>query len=116
MTTPSEAWPLLGGFVPVPVAPAPAPAPRPTPVVPKPAPAPAASASTVDGVYFDAAHAGRALALVNSGTDEQLRSAGVLTRQLNVIKQGRPFADLTAFGNAYGIGEKTVQAVHRASQ
>ena len=104
-----------------PVAPKPAPvAPKSAPVAPKPAPKPAPSVASsdavVDGVFFSAAHASRAVAFLNSASEEQLRTAGVYGRGVGVILNARPFADIQSFGATPQVGEKTVQAIHRVTE
>jgi len=89
------------------VAPVPPPRPPPRPVVSREV--------VVDGVVFKAAHAARALAFVNEAPEADLRRAGVYGRQVNLILQKRPFADLQTFGDTPQIGAKTVEAVYRGS-
>ncbi len=98
---------------------APVPEVRPAPVVaPKPKPKPKAVAkdAVVDGVFFSGAHAARAVAFLNSATEDQLRTAGVYGRGVGVILNARPFTDIASFGATPQVGEKTVQAVHRATE
>ncbi|MEC8423263.1 MAG: hypothetical protein VX000_05770, partial [Myxococcota bacterium] len=77
----------------------------------KPAAAPAATAVRVDGVATSAAEAARAVAFINQADEAALRAAGIAGRQVNIILDKRPFADLAAFGSTPFIGRKTVEAV-----
>jgi len=96
-------------------APSPAPAPAPAPA-PRPSPAPSSGgAVSVDGVPFSAAQVGPALRFVNEASKEQLVAAGIAGAQAGYVLKGRPYADLAAFGAAYGVGPKTVEAVKRAA-
>lgn len=101
-------------------APKPAPVEKPAPVpVAKPAPKPApqaATAAVVDGVSFDAEHAARALAWVNTADEAAVRAAGVYGRGVSIILEQRPFASIEAFGATPYVGEKTVQAVANATR
>ena len=90
----------------------PAPAPKPAPSKPRPM---LTRAQVVDGVYFDAEQAVRALEFINTADEPALRAAGVYGRGVNIILSQRPFDSLKTFGTTPQIGEKTVQAVHRAA-
>ncbi|MCB9766097.1 MAG: serine/threonine protein kinase [Alphaproteobacteria bacterium] len=102
----------------------PAPSTSPKPAPPNPAPAPAktdasgyaSGAAVADGIRFEADHAGRALAFLNTATEDQLRAAGVYGRGVNIILDGRPWSSLEAFGSTSYIGEKTVKAVADATR
>ncbi len=69
----------------------------------------------IDGVSFSAAHATAALRFANSASKDELVAAGIAPAQAAYVLKARPYADLAAFGAAYGVGPKTVQAVARAT-
>ena len=96
-------------------APAPDPAPRPDPA-PAPVPELPPGSVAVDGVVFDKAHAERALSFINTAAPDALANAGVYERGVGIILQRRPFPSMAAFGEASGIGLKTVQAVADATR
>jgi serine/threonine-protein kinase len=81
---------------------------------PKPPPPPPATGDVVaDGVRFTAAQAAAATAFINTASYEQLLAAGVAPRQVAIILEQRPFADMIAFAATPFIGEKTVEAARR---
>ena len=94
-------------------APVPSSTPTPRPVETR---APAPSGRIVDGVAFTAAEAEATLRYLNSATAEQIREAGVVAHQTNLIVAGRPWASVEAFGATPQIGEKTVRAVYEAAR
>jgi hypothetical protein len=69
----------------------------------------------VDDITLSGAEAAAALRFVNSADESALRAAGVAGRQVNIILEKRPFADLVAFGATPFIGRKTVEAVAAAA-
>jgi tRNA A-37 threonylcarbamoyl transferase component Bud32 len=114
--------------VPRPVAPAPrveAPAPRPleapepraaeAPREPAPRTGGSGGSVTVDGVSFPASQVAAALRFVNEADRATLTGAGIAAAQATHVVNGRPYADLAAFGATYGVGPKTVEAVKRAT-
>ena len=81
-----------------------------------PPPAPPAGAPgdvVADGVRFTAAQAAAATKFVNAATHDELLGAGVAPRQVALILEQRPFADMVAFAATPYIGEKTVEAARR---
>ena len=114
--------------LPRPVAPAPrveAPTPRPAerpapraaeaPREPAPQGGGSGGSVTVDGVSFPAGQVAAALRFVNEADRARLLAAGIAGAQATHVVNGRPYADLAAFGATYGVGPKTVEAVKRAT-
>jgi hypothetical protein len=69
----------------------------------------------VDGVRFTPEHAARALAFANTADEAALRRAGVYGRGVGILLEGRPFASLSALGDTPYVGEKTMEAIARAT-
>jgi hypothetical protein len=69
-----------------------------------------------DGVPFDPAEAAAALKLLNSGSKEDLLATGMAPRQVAIVLEKRPFADVVAFADTPFIGEKSVTAVRDAAR
>lgn len=73
------------------------------------------TAVVADDVRFTPAQAAAALAWINEADAETLRASGVAARQVNIILDGRPFADLAAFAQTPYIGTKTLERIQEAS-
>lgn len=84
----------------------------------RPAPAPAGTDAEleIDGVSFDPRAAERAVRWLNSASRAELEAAGIYSRGVALILDGRPFASIEAFGQTRGVGEKTMGAVAAAIQ
>jgi tRNA A-37 threonylcarbamoyl transferase component Bud32 len=95
---------------------APKPKPKPKPREPAPKKDEPAGDLVVDGITFTSAHADRALAWINTATEQQLREAKVYDRGVTVILTNRPFASMQAFGDTPWIGEATVRAAAEATK
>ena len=91
-------------------------------VIPKPkpkaTPPPPPSEPDVyaDGVVFSAAEAAAAVQFINTADESALRSAGIASRQVNIILKERPFSGIQAFAETHFIGEKTVLAARHAAR
>ena len=70
---------------------------------------------TADGVVFSAAEAAATVRFLNQATEDDLRRAGIAGRQVNIIREQRPFASIEVFAATHYIGEKTVTAARRAA-
>ncbi len=76
----------------------------------------ALGAVVADGVRFTGAEAAASARFVNGATHGELLGAGIAPRQVALILEKRPFADVAVLAETPFIGEKTMESVRAAGR
>ncbi len=73
-------------------------------------------AVSVKGVEFDGLASMRALSLLNNSDEDALKAVGLKGRPLKLILENRPFQSLVDVGAVKGMGTKTLETIHKATE